>query len=1833
MDTANVLQFYTIAGKYVYAIKGLVMEDVFTESPCAVSKSRWEVAFNTTCPSVTTGLAPETVTALSSAISASSDTNEFIIDITRTAACNAVDFDDQADPLDIQLQIGADCYTHVHPETMNVYDFSGWVTRHPGGEFHIQKWAQNWEGVPGWYLDYPFYGNATRGIPEHPMSRWSTRAGGSYIEYVARLGDSIAYRDLPNDLKTDGIAQYFGAVSETVTSGGVVVCGSIGEVANDPSSGEHFDVRSNEHTTTDSTTQNNQKQVVWTEVALTSNDQLRQRMAWALSQIVTTVPGNIDAFDRTEIYLAYYDIFVKHAFGNYRDILAETAYSPLMAEHLSYLRSKSHSYVYEDEDKRISRADENYAREVMQLFSIGLIVLNDDGTPVLDPVTGTALETYTNEDIESFARAWTGFDRTASRGNYEEVRTGTSDNRLDPMRIVPGWRDPFPKSHLNGGFIGDGYPLCSDLPDRAFLKAGAKYRLLGGKSLPELMKDPSFFSKDELYTILRMDLDPLSSNLYQKLHNGGNYKVLVTLDTDIICHGAECNVDTLRVVKVGGVYYEYVERPCVQMAFYDNGKQIMLRDNYRRGSMCANPDLTHAREACCRQERENEARGALMERGVTYLFEGERMKWDTAQSRCQAYGKDLCVYEYITTIPDNNRERKGYHWTDRDCGINVKVNPEGYVAIVHDAMSTSTDSIPYLVEEENTLNWFRVFWDGDYPGSDPVTNTCEMNNCKPMSDGSCLCKTIVTDNVVYTDTAGLTKDDVMSQLAVGAHGIPSGSVMNDLGNGVKVHVVGTVGSTDTVFEVEDKGRVLYLKNMISTVSLEGWIMPPQIYEAEGATLANAPVYNNTSSATGGEYVYAQSGTSSLTSIEWSINVPTTGSYLISLRYANDDAPKPLDVFVNGGEVTRTLTNPNPEIPVNNIASNPGSEFMPLQRCDGDCDNDDHCDNGLFCHQVNGLEAVPGCSGNSGWDYCVDINDFDNGFVMLPTGGWNEDWHYTEPLPVSLTAGQNTIRVQVPDQYTQSGNIDHLKVEGVSASTSPSSFRNPPHFMSLIPDYGSDAIGEQNLRDAEYETAAVLDHYFYQDNVAPFLCVRIMQRFSFSNPSPRFVASCVNAFRTGSYSSGTEIFGSGSYGSLEAMLASILLDNESTEGAIAVSPEAGSLREPMLKLTNLMRSMDYQTSIPTNHVGDPMQTTWNTKLWKIDEKIGQGPYEFPTVFSFFLPEYIPDSGPNLPAQLASPEAMTVTMPNVVNLLNGMFSLIKYGLSDCNSGFSVYPGFGGCSDNGLFQRSFGRLFYEPTGADNYEKAADLALLLTAGRLSDNNLNTIVDACSTEPDQASITRCMQQLIVSTGEFASTSQVTLSGEDRTTEDSVGTSTEPYKAIVYFYLGGGLDSYNMLAPHTCTTTGTDVYENYLTIRGKTAISDGVGLPRSRLLPIDSNNIEQPCETFGIHENLPVLKSLYDAGKLNFVANAGLLGKPGVNVENYRGETPVQLFAHNAMTLEAKREDLFEEFSGTGVGGRMADVLTAAGIPTNLFSIDGQQVLLTGQAGQGPSQFILSGSGLSSFNAAPSIANMDDVIMALNNDTTSDSGFQAETWSSKLSDSLTKQQLLKQEVDATVVTATFPGGSTSDEFEMITRIMQTREARGSKRDVFFVDDGGYDTHSNVDLALINNFSRINGVLTAFVEELQNIGLWESTTVVQFSEFARTLDPNTGDGTDHAWGGNHFMFGGSVNGGQVLGHYPTHFQQGDAAKLALSRGRMIPTTPWDAMWYGTASWFGIPVGGPEMDKVLPMHKNFPTTTLYDEAKLFNPTPAPTPPAPVPAAAPNKEPNVQQASLFE
>ena len=143
----------------------------------------------------------------------------------------------------------------------------------------------------------------------------------------------------------------------------------------------------------------------------------------------------------------------------------------------------------------------------------------------------------------------------------------------------------------------------------------------------------------------------------------------------------------------------------------------------------------------------------------------------------------------------------------------------------------------------------------------------------------------------------------------------------------------------------------------------------------------------------------------------------------------------------------------------------------------------------------------------------------------------------------------------------------------------------------------------------------------------------------------------------------------------------------------------------------------------------------------------------------------------------------------------------------------------------------------------------------------------------------------------------------------------------------------------------------------------------------------------------------------------------------------------------------------------MATVLTDAGIPTSLFSIYGQQMFLTtGEVGSGPVQYILNPSGLTAFNAEPSIADMNAVIKSLNSCNTAYSGFHAETWSSKLTETMNRQTSLKEKVDLTSVTTSFPVGGMADQLKLATRLMQTRAARGSKRDIFYVHEAGYDTH-------------------------------------------------------------------------------------------------------------------------------------------------------------------------------
>lgn len=145
---------------------------------------------------------------------------------------------------------------------------------------------------------------------------------------------------------------------------------------------------------------------MYIEDAITSDDQLRLRMVLALSEIIV-VSSNSDLDDFPDALAYYVDILSRNAFGNYRDLLEEITYSPAMGFYLTYLAN-------EKGDPDIGRMpDENYARELLQLFTIGLNELNMDGTEKKD-ANGQPIETYTNDDITGLAKVFTGLSTQGS---------------------------------------------------------------------------------------------------------------------------------------------------------------------------------------------------------------------------------------------------------------------------------------------------------------------------------------------------------------------------------------------------------------------------------------------------------------------------------------------------------------------------------------------------------------------------------------------------------------------------------------------------------------------------------------------------------------------------------------------------------------------------------------------------------------------------------------------------------------------------------------------------------------------------------------------------------------------------------------------------------------------------------------------------------------------------------------------------------------------------------------------------------------------------------------------------------------------------------------------------------------------------------------------------------------------------------------------------------------------------------------------------------------------------------------------------------------------------
>ena len=188
------------------------------------------------------------------------------------------------------------------------------------------------------------------------------------------------------------------------------------------------------------------------ERALNADDQLRQRAAFALSQIFVVSLTDL-ADERAESLADFQDMLGRHAFGNFRTLLQDVSTHPAMGLYLSHIKNRK------GDSLTGRQPDQNYAREVMQLFSVGLYQLRPDGSLVVDG-TGKPVESYSAEDIAGLANVFTGFSWGGPDQQNQRFwgTVGYQDaNRFAmPMQGYPRFHEPGAKAFLGTGVGAQG---------------------------------------------------------------------------------------------------------------------------------------------------------------------------------------------------------------------------------------------------------------------------------------------------------------------------------------------------------------------------------------------------------------------------------------------------------------------------------------------------------------------------------------------------------------------------------------------------------------------------------------------------------------------------------------------------------------------------------------------------------------------------------------------------------------------------------------------------------------------------------------------------------------------------------------------------------------------------------------------------------------------------------------------------------------------------------------------------------------------------------------------------------------------------------------------------------------------------------------------------------------------------------------------------------------------------------------------------------------------------------------------------------------------------------
>lgn len=445
------------------------------------------------------------------------------------------------------------------------------------------------------------------------------------------------------------------------------------------------------------------------------------------------------------------------------------------------------------------------------------------------------------------------------------------------------------------------------------------------------------------------------------------------------------------------------------------------------------------------------------------------------------------------------------------------------------------------------------------------------------------------------------------------------------------------------------------------------------------------------------------------------------------------------------------------------------------------------------------------------------------------------------------------------------------------------------------------------------------------------------------------------------------------------------------------------------------------------------------------------------------------------------------------------------------------------------------------------------------------------------------------------------------------------YRALVCVFFSGGMDSFNVLVPRSGAA-----YLNYAASRG------GLALAAGSILPL--NPLNYTATALGLHSGLrdfqpkdgnganlgPSLRGLhrlFEDGRAAFVSNVGTLVRPTTRADYQAGRhLPLGLFSH-ADQIEQWQTSLPDRRSIHGWAGRMADILQSS---HNRDERIGMNISLNGtnffQSGEHTAEYAVYPAGVQELAG---YEGRDSAIgFAIDSQLAVESANLIErTMRTRTRDAIGAYQLFRDATTRVVdgggrEPVPLPAGShfpdsaanpLAAQLQMVARAIAGREKLGHRRQTFFVEFGGWDHHDEVLQHQAAMLPLVSEAIAAFYNTLELLGVSEQVTLFSASDFGRTLSSN-GNGTDHAWAGNHFVVGGAVKGRRVFGRsapggdpaagfYPelTLGSPLDTDPANYSRGRLIPTLSVDEYFAELALWFGV--SRANLPLVLPNIGNF------------------------------------------